>query len=336
MRLDAVLERARRDLRGGSSSSASRGVRVLARADGADPAAFLATWERPDESLVFPLRAGRNLVGRRQGTTELYRPAPGPPVLEQCQWFIECGTRDALVTDAASTNLSVLVRGPVDSLNLEEAVGLASVGFLGMDTLPGAEVLPHPNTLLPRNRSPSDVDAAMLRHGRRLREGDVLRVPIRPTASPVLARSAVDGRTASWLRAGYVTDAWPVHSRSRAAFHAAGVRAGMSRAIAIPRDSRGRTSARYSVGLMPSRWHVDRIEYAIAARCAPVWEPARGSSASPLQADDADAPRSRCRSATVRRRGIASGPSDGSGGSPSRGRAESSVAPRVDTSCTRR
>jgi hypothetical protein len=109
---------------------------------------------RKDGELVLPLRAGHNFVGRGFPSDAPYQRLPTSPVVEQVQWFIACEAGEALVVDAGSTNLSVLVPGAAASL---------------------AEELPHWNALVPRPEGSGAVAFALREHGRPLREGDVLR-----------------------------------------------------------------------------------------------------------------------------------------------------------------
>src|SRR5271155_4830824 len=85
----------------------SGGPGVLERRDGAPAIALLVTWGR-DADLVLPLREGRNFVGRGTVGHEPYLRMGEPSVVEQAQWFVTCSPGRASVTDAASTNLSVL------------------------------------------------------------------------------------------------------------------------------------------------------------------------------------------------------------------------------------
>ena len=82
-----------------------------------------------------------------------------------------------------------------------------------------------------------------------------------PDRTPGGAMLSVDGRGESVVGArDYAGVAEWARSPPRDAFQAAGVSEGRSRAITIPRERIGKMSAKYSVGLIPTRWHVDRIE----------------------------------------------------------------------------
>lgn len=131
------LEQARAAIRGDESS---RGLRVLKRGDGATPVALLVTLGRENEALVFPLRHGRNLVGRGTGYFRPFGDLPEPYPLEQSQWIVECGNGEAQVRDAASTNSSYLVPSAVPIPTYER-----SIGFEAIHGVACAIPIAHPN-----------------------------------------------------------------------------------------------------------------------------------------------------------------------------------------------
>lgn len=112
---------------------------------------------------MLPLREGRNFVGRGTVGHEPYLRMGNARVVEQSQWFVTCSPGRARVTDAASTNPSVLCPAVREWPSPGEGYG-----FDGWAQLPGALELAHPNTW------PEEIDAAV-RHATPLREGDVLR-----------------------------------------------------------------------------------------------------------------------------------------------------------------
>lgn len=118
--MSAPLEHARLALAGAASAL------VVLPGEGT-PIAFLVTVGRRPVDLVVPLRAGENFIGRGRRARW-----PEPRAVEQSQWMIACHPGRAEIWDAASTNLSELIR--------------AGAG----ETV----TLPHPNQPAPRHRIP--------------------------------------------------------------------------------------------------------------------------------------------------------------------------------------
>lgn len=108
--LPDLLERTRLVLSGSDDQGHSSPLHVIQRIDLAPPVAFLvslATMHEAREHFVVPLIGTTNFIGKSPSSKEheWFR----PPIVEGGQWIIDCTSTPAQVTDAWSTNGSVIL-----------------------------------------------------------------------------------------------------------------------------------------------------------------------------------------------------------------------------------